>query len=290
MAASIVSQELDPSVLEGLRLLHSKDPDSTEQLRQLWKQSVRERYGSEREPVSVLNKINIPSGLKREAGHESSDDFQLETKKSKLEAPSIFHKSAPASPQGGSSNVFSYNITDDIEVHGSSSEEDSDDESPLEILNADGICMKCKGSSSSQNNKLVECVDCHKHYHQQCHFPPITDMDLSDPRFVWYCSSCEENISTTTSSDKNKSSSSSLGITKASAASSKSLSSSSVNKSSRSYGNSSHSSRSGISSSSNGSSSSSKLSTNSSPKHSSSSSHLMKRRTLKKHDKRKSSK
>lgn len=54
-------------------------------------------------------------------------------------------------------------------------------------------------SFSSTNNKLVECVDCQKYYHQQCHFPPITEMDLNDPRFVWYCSSCEENITTANS-------------------------------------------------------------------------------------------
>ena len=57
------------------------------------------------------------------------------------------------------------------------------------------IC--CRLSSFSTSNKLVECVDCHKHYHQQCHFPPVTDMDLSDPRFVWYCSACEQCITTT---------------------------------------------------------------------------------------------
>lgn len=70
MTTAIVNQELDSSLLEGLKLLHSKDPDSLEELRQLWKQAVREKYGTEREPVSVLNKINIPSGLKREAGNE----------------------------------------------------------------------------------------------------------------------------------------------------------------------------------------------------------------------------
>lgn len=52
-------------------------------------------------------------------------------------------------------------------------------------------------SFSSTMNKLVECVDCHRHYHQNCHFPPITDMDLNDPRLVWYCSTCEDNISAT---------------------------------------------------------------------------------------------
>lgn len=63
--------------------------------------------------------------------------------------------------------------------------------------------MYFRTSNSYSNNKLVECVDCHKYYHQQCHFPPITDMDLSDPRFVWYCAACEENITTTTTTSSN---------------------------------------------------------------------------------------
>lgn len=67
---SIICQELDAAVVQGLRLLHSADPDSEDQLRQLWKQCVNERYGLDRAPISVLNKINIPSGLKREGTQE----------------------------------------------------------------------------------------------------------------------------------------------------------------------------------------------------------------------------
>lgn len=70
MAAAVIIQELDSAVLDGIKLLHSKDSDSLEQLKQLWKQAIKEKYGTEREPVSVLNKINVPSGLKRESTHE----------------------------------------------------------------------------------------------------------------------------------------------------------------------------------------------------------------------------
>ena len=72
MTASIICQDLDAAVVQGLRLLHSTDPDSEDQLYQLWKQCVYEKYGSDKTPTSVLQKINIPSGLKREGVIEVS--------------------------------------------------------------------------------------------------------------------------------------------------------------------------------------------------------------------------
>ena len=39
-------------------------------------------------------------------------------------------------------------------------------------------------------NQLVECQECHSLYHQECHKPPVTQREMSDPRFVWYCAKC----------------------------------------------------------------------------------------------------
>lgn len=69
---TVINQELDSFMIEGLRLLHSKDPDSTEQLKLLWKQCVREKFSTDREPVSVLHKITLPSAIKRESSHDVS--------------------------------------------------------------------------------------------------------------------------------------------------------------------------------------------------------------------------
>lgn len=63
--AMMINQDLDASVLKALRLLHSSDSDSEDQLRQLWKQSVIEKYGNTRMPTSVLHKIQFPSSTKR---------------------------------------------------------------------------------------------------------------------------------------------------------------------------------------------------------------------------------
>lgn len=72
MTTNVISQELDLSVTRALHFLHSSEPDSEDQLYQMWKQSILEKYGPERSPVSVLHKINVPSSLKRESNHEVS--------------------------------------------------------------------------------------------------------------------------------------------------------------------------------------------------------------------------
>ncbi|CAG5117660.1 unnamed protein product, partial [Candidula unifasciata] len=46
----------------------------------------------------------------------------------------------------------------------------------------------------SSGNQLVECQECHSLYHQECHKPPVTEEDVSDPRFVWYCSRCSRSL------------------------------------------------------------------------------------------------
>lgn len=66
MASATLNQELDSLFLKGLRLLHSSEPDAEEQLQQLWKQAVVDKYGSERTPTSVLHKITETAAVKRE--------------------------------------------------------------------------------------------------------------------------------------------------------------------------------------------------------------------------------
>lgn len=29
---------------------------------------------------------------------------------------------------------------------------------------------------------------------QECHKPPVTEQDVNDPRFVWYCCKCSKNM------------------------------------------------------------------------------------------------
>jgi len=44
-------------------------------------------------------------------------------------------------------------------------------------------------------NQLVECIECHSLYHQECHDPPVAEADMNDPRSAWYCSNCTKAMS-----------------------------------------------------------------------------------------------
>lgn len=68
----------------------------------------------------------------------------------------------------------------------------SDDTFALEILEDDLTCVVCKGMDVGARNRLVECVECHSLYHQECHTPHIVDTQFDDPRLVWYCSNCSK--------------------------------------------------------------------------------------------------
>ncbi|EDO31076.1 predicted protein, partial [Nematostella vectensis] len=52
-------------------------------------------------------------------------------------------------------------------------------------------CSVCDHSENKMTgNKLVECHECHSHYHQKCHEPRVSDEDANDLRLVWYCTLC----------------------------------------------------------------------------------------------------
>ncbi|KAK7002894.1 integrator complex subunit 12 [Biomphalaria glabrata] len=77
----------------------------------------------------------------------------------------------------------------------------SDEEEPASQMETEdfalemGIaCVVCRQFEVSSGNQLVECQECHTLYHQECHKPPVTEEDVSDPRFVWYCSRCTKSL------------------------------------------------------------------------------------------------
>ncbi|KAK3102204.1 hypothetical protein FSP39_009589 [Pinctada imbricata] len=55
-------------------------------------------------------------------------------------------------------------------------------------------CVVCNQFDVKSGNQLVECQECHHLYHQECHKPPVTEYDVHDPRFVWYCHRCTKNL------------------------------------------------------------------------------------------------
>ncbi|PVD37834.1 hypothetical protein C0Q70_00436 [Pomacea canaliculata] len=80
-------------------------------------------------------------------------------------------------------------------------EEDEEEEDDGIAVDADdfaiglGIsCEVCRQFDVSSGNQLVECQECHALYHQECHKPPVTEQDVNDPRFVWYCNKCSRSM------------------------------------------------------------------------------------------------
>jgi len=52
-----------------------------------------------------------------------------------------------------------------------------------------------RGMDVVARNQLVECIECHSLYHQECHDPPVAEADMNDPRSAWYCSNCTKAMS-----------------------------------------------------------------------------------------------
>lgn len=62
------------------------------------------------------------------------------------------------------------------------------------------ICVRFVKSKICNGAKLgplilLECQECQETYHPLCHQPPVVDVDVYDPRFVWRCRRCVETSS-----------------------------------------------------------------------------------------------
>ena len=64
----------------------------------------------------------------------------------------------------------------------------------------DLVCIICKSMEYRPGNSLVECNECHSLYHQECHKPPATSQEISDPRTIWYCAKCIKTMKKSSSS------------------------------------------------------------------------------------------
>merc|ERR1719319_258783 len=74
----------------------------------------------------------------------------------------------------------------------SSGEEFGDLEMNLEL---DCTCCVCKSFNQEISNKLMECSSCQNLFHQECHSPPVSNQEASDPRLIWNCSKCSRKSS-----------------------------------------------------------------------------------------------
>ena len=118
-------------------------------------------------------------------------------KKLGTNSPQTSSSSSTSSPNSGSNkSVADDKVVVKVEVDSDSAtdiEEESTDAAEFASL-LELACVICKQIDISTGNQLVECQECHKLYHQECHRPQVVDQDVSDPRLIWYCAKCEKSM------------------------------------------------------------------------------------------------
>lgn len=157
---------IDPKIAKSIKLLLSSDPLSTEQLRLMLEESIRAKFESKK-VISMTNmKFKNSNGIS-----------------SPKREPLIHLLCDP------SAIVPEEDCTDDKLLH-SYCTDDNDELTALEMFE-ENLCVVCKIVTSTSSNRIVECLDCHKLYHQACAKPKI-EADVDDPRFKWYCHNCNK--------------------------------------------------------------------------------------------------
>ncbi|KAG8228548.1 hypothetical protein J437_LFUL017938 [Ladona fulva] len=192
--------ELDPIFSLGLKLMHSKSRDSADQLRVILEEVTKQKYGGSSRLLPSMKRL-----AEERFDSKKSGSVEVSSKSSTKSATTVQQTahhpvsstvSSPVSPHSKTEE-----ITASIETLGSSrvlgarhgsdgSDSDDADDLALEILEEDLMCVVCRGMDVGARNRLVECVECHSLYHQECHKPPIQEAHASDPRRVWTCSAC----------------------------------------------------------------------------------------------------
>lgn len=207
ITSTMASLDLDPMFRRGLRLLHSRNRDSVEQLKAIVDEAVRQRQGKtippmSKDPFSLRRESPIPRSkpgspipvsfskreeIKKDMERKIRDDEMLMPKRPRLDSPSAFKSHTPSPTPSLKSESSSRSRKSD------ESDSDTDVAGLAEIMDEIN-CTVCKSFDVFPRNRLVECQECHALYHQECHKPPVTDQDVNDPRLVWYCAKCAKSL------------------------------------------------------------------------------------------------
>ncbi|XP_014223067.1 integrator complex subunit 12 isoform X2 [Trichogramma pretiosum] len=162
--------EMDPQYSQAIRFLHSTTKDSSEHLRILLDESIKHRYGQSKMLINVLHKKYVTDE------QVLSDQSSTSSKKSRSSSSSKHSKSN----KSDSPVAVIRELTPDPLAT---------DDNLADILE-DVACVVCKGMDVGAKNRLVECVKCGSLYHQECHTPAITDLQVDTHPVEWYCYNC----------------------------------------------------------------------------------------------------
>jgi len=194
--------ELDPHFIKALRLLRSKSKDSGAQLRAMLDDAIRQKKGLGPAPRSpsvskqhsrsvscdrTVDKDRSEKDKKKDLDRLKKDLSELadkpsDPKRARLDSPALSSSSHTPSPTPPPSRGEA-----DASDGGGSEVEFGDLEMNLEF---DCSCCVCKTFTQESGNKLMECSSCQNLYHQECHNPPVSNHEASDPRLIWNCVKC----------------------------------------------------------------------------------------------------
>ncbi|XP_032690920.1 integrator complex subunit 12-like [Odontomachus brunneus] len=193
------TSDIDKDFSNALALLHSTAENSAEKLRRMLDACIEKKHGrgktlAARMPRRFLQSIELhddatpATRTSRRCEYAQGRTTRREMKK--MDSPET------------TSLLIGENIADRRAADVEAFEEHCNDEDvprisiPDEGLTADGnVCKICNGAKLGALI-LLECQECQEAYHPLCHQPPIVDVDVYDPRFVWRCRLCIEKSAT----------------------------------------------------------------------------------------------
>ncbi|XP_074597921.1 integrator complex subunit 12-like isoform X2 [Brevipalpus obovatus] len=216
----------------ALKWLHSSNESATDQLKALLDKALAQKSVS-KSNSSAPRTFSVTHGpMKLQEKNVTVDTIKLSDLKASKEAakrsakvplpnspskpkkpkahssPSSRNPSPePIKPKIGKEEKVEPKILQDEDSETTDVEEESTDAGEF-ALEMGLACVICRNIDFMPGNQPVECAECHNLYHQECHKPPITDGDVSDPRNIWYCAKCTksmEKISKKTAKTTNKS-------------------------------------------------------------------------------------
>ncbi|CAH3136322.1 unnamed protein product [Porites lobata] len=229
MATASGPVEVDAVFIKALKLLHSRHPDSLDQLRALRDDVIRQHnqqvpvtktpkektkekklgINCDRRPSAIVSTAEVKVKL-AEKKHDA-DAMQIISGQADQNRTVAVEESNVETLEIGSSMIETVELSSSSFMDHSSAkkpklhfdvedvlnEGDLDSHSTLQpvvddlMIDLGSVCSICyREESKIPGNQLVECHECHSLYHQRCHEPCVMDSEVNDPRHVWYCSQC----------------------------------------------------------------------------------------------------
>lgn len=220
--------ELDPVFRQALRLMHSSSSDAAENIRKSLDDIIKQRHGPSKMLINTLSKKHLaeeslatgsgvikPAPTIRRQSHKSSDSSSNNSNSSPIQlstAVTVASGQVATTSGGTSATVLTTDLSgqqQEIPVIISLSDSSGNatitavddnaiddnimlDNQHLKDLE-DLVCVVCRRIDTSAINRLIECTKCNLLYHQECHTPQISDLELlNDQELSWYCDVCKK--------------------------------------------------------------------------------------------------